>query len=106
VLDPDGPSSSFQVAERARPKTDLPFTSDGLPIALKAKARRIPERSVLHYCNDRDGMAGAPRQFRERPGKRFGILSRLEPRRIAQKVLPWVVRMVWLSHLSALMMPR
>ena len=43
VLDPDGPSSSFQVAERARPKTDMPFTSDGVPIALKAKARRIPE---------------------------------------------------------------
>src|SRR5208337_4061015 len=43
VLDPDGPSSSFQVAERAWPQTDMPFTFDGVPIALKAKARRIPE---------------------------------------------------------------
>ncbi len=43
VLEPDGPSSSFQVAERPWPKTDLPFTSEGVPSALKAKARRIPE---------------------------------------------------------------
>ncbi|HKM52527.1 MAG TPA: hypothetical protein VJY33_03895 [Isosphaeraceae bacterium] len=43
MLDPDGPSSSFQVAERAWPQTDMPFTFDGVPIALKAKARRIPE---------------------------------------------------------------
>jgi hypothetical protein len=42
-----------------------------------------------------------PGQFREQSGKTFGILCRLERRRIAQKVLPSVVRLVWPSHLPA-----
>jgi hypothetical protein len=43
VLDADEPARSFRVIERPWPESQMPFTHEGTPIALIAKARRIPE---------------------------------------------------------------
>jgi hypothetical protein len=43
VLDAQNPARSFEVRRRPGPVPDQPFTPDSAPIALTAKARRIPE---------------------------------------------------------------
>jgi len=43
VLDRDNPATSFQVAKKDWPKSDMPFTQEGAPIELRAKGKRIPE---------------------------------------------------------------
>jgi hypothetical protein len=42
VLAEDDPASSIDVVERAYPVDDMPFTQDGAPLMLRAKARKIP----------------------------------------------------------------
>jgi hypothetical protein len=52
VLDAN-PGQSFKVERRPYPKSDLPFTHEGVPIELVAQARRIPE-----WQADRLGLVG------------------------------------------------
>jgi hypothetical protein len=54
VLDPGGPARSFQVVRRDWPKNDTPFTTDAVPVLLKAQAKKIPQWQL-----DRYGLAAA-----------------------------------------------
>ena len=54
VLDPAGPARSFQLASRDWPRNDMPFTTDAVPVMIKAKARKIPQWQL-----DRHGLAAA-----------------------------------------------
>jgi hypothetical protein len=49
LLKAKSPSTSFQVQHRKWPADDFPFTQEGAPIVLKAKARRIPEWTLDRY---------------------------------------------------------
>ncbi|HRZ36286.1 MAG TPA: glycoside hydrolase family 127 protein [Candidatus Paceibacterota bacterium] len=48
VLAPTRPASSFRLVKTAWPDSDMPFTHAGVPIALTAKGRRIPEWQADH----------------------------------------------------------
>jgi hypothetical protein len=54
VLDARGPARSFQVVRRDWPKNDTPFTTDAVPVRLRARARKIPQWQL-----DRYGLAAA-----------------------------------------------
>jgi hypothetical protein len=43
VLDANRPASGFKVVHRAWPKNDMPFAHDGVPVALRANAKRLPQ---------------------------------------------------------------
>lgn len=43
VLDQKNPGASFEVVKATTPASNTPFTLDGTPVSLVAKARRIPE---------------------------------------------------------------
>jgi hypothetical protein len=43
VVDQENPSASFALQRRRWPSNDFPFTTEGAPITLSARARRIPE---------------------------------------------------------------
>jgi DUF1680 family protein len=43
VLDASDAARSFEVVKKDWPKSEMPFTQDGTPIELQAKAKRIPE---------------------------------------------------------------
>jgi hypothetical protein len=53
VLNEKDPAASFEVVRRPWPTADMPFTHEGTPIELRAKAQRIPE-----WQADRLGLVG------------------------------------------------
>jgi len=53
VLDKADPAGSFELVRRDWPKTNTPWTHDGTPLELQAKARRIPD-----WQTDPNGIVG------------------------------------------------
>jgi hypothetical protein len=53
VLDAKDASASFEAVEKPWPASEMPFTHEGAPIELRAKARRIPEWTL-----DKLGLVG------------------------------------------------
>ncbi|HTI98821.1 MAG TPA: hypothetical protein VL527_07945, partial [Dongiaceae bacterium] len=49
VLQDEQPDKSFEIVRSAWPTDDFPFTPDSAPIALKAKARQVPEWTLDQY---------------------------------------------------------
>ena len=49
VLDEKDPALSFRLEKKAWPKSDYPFTSDNVPLVLKAKARQVPQWELDQY---------------------------------------------------------
>ncbi|HUF63253.1 MAG TPA: beta-L-arabinofuranosidase domain-containing protein [Verrucomicrobiales bacterium] len=43
IIDPSDPARSFETVERPWPADNTPFTLDGAPVELLARARRVPE---------------------------------------------------------------
>jgi hypothetical protein len=43
ILDPENPGDSFEVVRKTWPGDEMPFTHAGVPIELKATAKRIPQ---------------------------------------------------------------
>ncbi len=49
VLDEKDPARSFRLEKKAWPKSDYPFTTDDVPLVLKAKARQVPQWKLDQY---------------------------------------------------------
>ena len=49
VLDEKDPELSFRLEKKVWPKSDYPFTTDDVPLVLKAKARQVPQWKLDQY---------------------------------------------------------